>query len=181
MNGKGPAGGAVRGCPRTAPPAWRWQMSSDQVARSSVSAGGDPCADEVDGVADGLDVGGPLLAHSDVVAVLELHDELIEVERICVQVLPEARLGLNLLRRHLELGAQVIPDQGHYLFTFHRQKYRLLISRLAKRISRGAGRRQELRGAPHGVLADRPVGEPHRVCDSLRSRAPVGDDRNAAE
>src|SRR3954470_17449559 len=68
------------------------------LAPPELSRRRDPGANEVDGISDGLDAGRLLLAHPDAVAVLELHHELVEVERVRVEVLAEAGLGLDLLR-----------------------------------------------------------------------------------
>src|SRR4051812_35837408 len=112
------------------------------------SCGGDPGADEVDRVSDRLDTGRLLLAHPDAVAILELHDELVEVERVRVEILAEPGLRLDLLRRHLELGAQVVSDQRHHLFAFHLSDYRLSLagsSRSASRVAPAEARSSPVR------------------------------------
>ena len=99
MSERVPAGAALRGRPRTAPPARRWLG----VMGSVLSALLRPPArvpDEVDGIAHGLDLGRLLLAHPDLVAVLELHHELVEVERVGVEILaePASRAGSGRAR-----------------------------------------------------------------------------------
>src|SRR4051794_30671802 len=121
MSERGPDGAALRGRPRTAPPARRWWKSSGQLEALLCSR--NARCDEVDGVADCLDPGRLFLAHPDLVSILELHDQLIEVERVGVEVLTEPRVGLDPIRRHLELVAEVIPHELHDLVALHRGHY----------------------------------------------------------
>ena len=65
----------------------------------AIAQAGQPLDDEVDRVADGLDLGRLLLADADPVGVLELHHQLVEVERVGVEVLAEAGLVADLGRR----------------------------------------------------------------------------------
>ena len=70
----------------------------------------EPPGDEVDGLADGLDPGRLLLRDADPVGVLELHHELVEVERVGVEVVAEPGRLDDLVDRDLELGRQVLAD-----------------------------------------------------------------------
>src|SRR5690349_16329757 len=109
MNARGPAGAALPGRPRTAPPARRCLVSWDQVEAPHLTGCSSAFApklprvtrdarrDEVDGVPDGLDPGRLLLADADPVLILELHDELVEIEGIGVEILAEAGLGPDAL------------------------------------------------------------------------------------
>src|SRR5215204_3669025 len=97
--------------------------------------------DEVDGVPDCLDLGRLLLAHPDPVAVLELHDELVEVERIGVEILTEPGVRLDPLGSHLELGAEVVPDELHDLVALHRGHYRLSTACPRRGLAQGITRR----------------------------------------
>src|SRR5918999_1453120 len=75
--------------------------------------------DEVRGLADGEDLRRLLVGDPDAVAVLELHHELDEVERIGLQVLLEARLLLDARGVRLELLREVRAYALEHLFPGH--------------------------------------------------------------
>src|SRR5918992_2684175 len=91
--------------------AWR-RRSSGSSARSSSSDS--PVrgmrGDEVGGLPHRQDPGRLLVRDADAVAVLQLHHELHEVQRVRLEVLLEARVLADAPRLHLELGGQVIAD-----------------------------------------------------------------------
>src|SRR5690606_4623522 len=94
-----------------------WAISSPSLAGTARASVGKPLDDEIDCVADRLDLRGLLLGHAHPVGVLELHHELVEVERVGVEVLAKSRLGPDLPRVHLELGREVVADLLQDLFT----------------------------------------------------------------
>src|SRR5687768_17341062 len=67
--------------------------------------------DEVDGEAHGGDPRGLLVGHLHAIDVLELLDERVEVQRIGVQVLLEARLLGDPRRIDLQLVREVVADE----------------------------------------------------------------------
>src|SRR5262245_22764798 len=70
----------------------------------------EPPGDEIDRLLDGLDPSRLLLGDRDPVSVLQLHHELVEIERVRVEVLPEpSRLG-DLLGGHLQLVREMVSD-----------------------------------------------------------------------
>src|ERR687895_1221937 len=66
--------------------------------------------DEVGGLAHGQDPGCLLVGDANAVAVLQLHDELDEVQRVRLEVLLEARLLRDAAGLHLQLGGEVLTD-----------------------------------------------------------------------
>src|SRR5687768_5351507 len=76
--------------------------------------------DEVGGLSDGQDLGRLLIRDADPVAVLQLDDELHEVQRVRLQVLPEASGVADSLRIDLQLGGEVLADALENLFAGHR-------------------------------------------------------------
>ena len=160
------------------------RLSSRLLLPSTVRSA--PGADEVDGVADRLDPGRLLLAHPDPVAVLELHHQLVEVERVGVEVLPEPGLGLNPLRRAPR--ARCSGGSRTSVITSSRSiaaiiPYRSAVpegaSRSASRVAPGG--RQQLAVRSTAPLAHGAVGEPDRVGDPLGGGAAVRHDGHAAQ
>src|SRR5215210_6472197 len=76
--------------------------------------------DEVRGLADREDLGRLLVRDANPVAVLELHDQLDQVERVRLQVLPEAGGLVDAPRLHLQFGGQVLADAVENLLSGHR-------------------------------------------------------------
>ena len=74
---------------------------------------------EVHGLADRLDARGLLVGHPHAVGVLELLHEAVEVERVRLEVLLEARALLDARRIELELVGQVRADVGEDLVSRH--------------------------------------------------------------
>src|SRR5688572_25260227 len=75
---------------------------------------------EVGGLSDRQDLCRLLIGDADAVAVLQLDDELHEVQRVGLQVLPEARGVADSPRIHLQLGGKVLADALENLFAGHR-------------------------------------------------------------
>ena len=98
-----------------APAATSRACGSRVASRPVRSCTAEPLGDEVDGLADGLDLGGLLLGDGDPVGVLELHHELVEIERVRVEVLPEAGRLVDPVGGHLELGRQVLAHLRQHL------------------------------------------------------------------
>src|SRR5215216_2195415 len=76
--------------------------------------------DEVGGLTDREYPGRLLVRDANPVAVLELHDQLDQVERVRLQVLPEAGGLVDAPRVHLQLGGQVLADAVENLLAGHR-------------------------------------------------------------
>src|SRR4051794_11720810 len=74
---------------------------------------------EADGVADRLDVGRLLLADRHPIVVLELHHQLVEVERVGVEVLLEAGPLVDPPDVDLELLGEVLAHQGEDFLARH--------------------------------------------------------------
>src|SRR5688572_7930339 len=92
---------------------------SSVVARAS----GRSClrvgCDEVGGLPDGVNLGRLLVRNADAIAVLELHDQLDEVERVGLEVLLEARALVYAGRVHAQLSREVRADQLQHLVSSH--------------------------------------------------------------
>src|SRR4051812_41807083 len=76
--------------------------------------------DEVGGLADGEDPRRLIVGDADPIAVLELHHELHEVERVGLEVLLEAGVLGDAAGIHLELGGEVLADAFEDLVAGHR-------------------------------------------------------------
>ena len=74
---------------------------------------------EVDRVPDGFDARRLLLGDGDPVAVLELHHQLVEVERVGIEVLLEAGPSSICGGVHLQLLGEVVADQAEDLVAGH--------------------------------------------------------------
>src|SRR3954469_16156906 len=85
--------------------------------------------DEIRGLADRQDLYRLLVGNPDAVAVLELDDELDQVERVRLEVLPEAGVLADARGVHLQLGGQVLADAFEDLVSFHRLVWRLGVAR----------------------------------------------------
>src|SRR5262245_21623385 len=75
--------------------------------------------DEVDGLTHGEDPRRLLVGHLHAVGVLELLDKRVEVQRVGLEVLLEARRLVDARRIDLELVGQVRTDQREDLFAGH--------------------------------------------------------------
>src|SRR5215208_6176085 len=91
------------------------RRGSSVVARASgrlcLRVGGD----EVGGLSDGQDLHRFFVRDANAVAILELHDELDEVERVGLQVLLETRALADAGRVHAQLRREMRPDQLQHL------------------------------------------------------------------
>src|SRR5690349_9870895 len=72
--------------------------------------------DEVDRLADGLDALGLIFRDPDAIAVLELHHQLHEVQRVCLEVLLEAAVLADGGIVDSELIGQVRADPLQHVF-----------------------------------------------------------------
>ena len=93
---------------------WRARSSGSSSSSSSSSFIGRPFCrprlvgeHEVDRLADGEDLRGLLVGHAHAVGVLELLHERVEVERVGLEVLLEARLLADRRGLDVELVGQV--------------------------------------------------------------------------
>src|SRR4051794_22630151 len=75
--------------------------------------------DEVGGLADRQDPRRFVIGDADAVAVLELHHQLHEVERVRLEILLEAGALGDAGRLHLELGGEVLADAFEDLVAGH--------------------------------------------------------------
>ena len=123
-----------------------------------------------------------LLADGDPVAVLELHHQLVEVERVGVEVLLEAGPLADPLDVDFELLGEVLADQGEDFLARHRTA---VLSRSGSPATARRDRRRPRRSSA-AVRADRvdlgaAGGEPDRVGDPLGAGAAVADDGDPAQ
>src|SRR5918992_3717747 len=95
----------VKACLRRSPGSSSSNSSSDSAFNPRGMRG-----DEVGGLAHRQDLGRFLVRNADAVAVLELHHELHEVQRVRLEVLLEARVLRDARGLHLQLGGKVIAN-----------------------------------------------------------------------
>ena len=143
--------------------------------------------DEVDGLADGQDLRGLLVGHPDAVGVLELLDERVEVERVGLEVLLEARVLVDARRIEVELVGEVRRIRAK---TSSRVMAADTLERCADGCRVSAGRRraaQRAGGLERGVRAadDVPAhaarGQQDRLGDAAAREAPVRHDAEPAQ
>src|SRR5215218_722291 len=108
---------------------------------------------EVDRVANRLDPGGLLLGHPDPVGVLELHDELVEIERVGVEVLLEARRVVDRVGLHLELVRKVLAHLRQHVVPVHAHVRPSFLSRIAPRVAPDASRSSAVRSTARSSTA----------------------------
>src|SRR5207244_1646641 len=104
---RGPPGahpGALEGCPWRSSGRGLWSVGGHVVGR----------------LADREDLHRLVVWDADSVAVLELHCELHEVQRVGAQVLLEARVLLDPARVDFQLLGEVRTDALEYLSPIHR-------------------------------------------------------------
>src|SRR4051812_44798558 len=77
--------------------------------------------DKISGLTNRQDPGRFLVRDANPVAVLELDDELHQIERVRLQVLPEAGGAVDAPPIHLQLGGQVLADAVENLLSGHRE------------------------------------------------------------
>ena len=134
---------------------------------------GGSASDEVDRLADGLDLRRFLVAHAHAVGVLELLHEAVEIERVRLQVLLEVGLLLDAGRVELQLVGQMRPDVRDDLLAGHGS------GTLAVAADGAGGRRSAPAAAsracvrPHDVRAHAARGERDRARDPPRAERPV--------
>src|SRR3954462_30558 len=115
--------------------------------------------DEVDRLADGLDVLGLVLSDADAVGVLELDDQLDEVERVGFEVFLEPAVLLDDSSVDTELIGKVGPDQLQHLSPVRRRR----AHGTALKLSAGA----DARRTPASASA--PARRPATSCSTPRS------------
>src|SRR5918999_1004377 len=95
----------VKACLRRSPGSSPSSSSRDSVLDPRGMRG-----DEVGGLPHRQDLGRFLVRNADAVAVLELHHELDEVQRVRLEILLEARVLRDADGLHLQLGGKVIAN-----------------------------------------------------------------------
>ena len=126
-----------------------------------------------------------LLGDGDPVAVLELHHQLVEVERVGVEVLLEAGPLVDPRRRRPRAPRRGARGPGSALR--RGSSARVPITRRpslgsgGERAAAGAALAQQRRGAPDRVDLDAAGGEADRVGDALGAGAAVADDGDPAQ
>ena len=137
--------------------------------------------DEVDRLADGEDLRGLLVGHLHAVGVLELLDERVEVQRVGLEILLEARRLVDARGIELELVGQVarISAKTSSRVMDGHASWPLADARGAalRRAPASASRV----GPPDDVLAHAARGQQDRLRDPRRAEAPVGHDAEPAQ
>src|SRR5581483_7931332 len=143
--------------------------------------------DVVDGLPDGCDLLGVLVRDLDPELVLELHDQLDEVEGVCVEVLLERRLFGDVRLLDPELLGQ---DFLHTLEDFFARRCHVTsftwgpgrTGAAKSRRSYNAALLRQLRSEPpDDVVLDAARGEADRVRERGARRVAVRDHGEAAE